>query len=126
MSVPLTRESSAPQAGQSASLPGVQSGGQHPSPVAQAVMPAKVQRAVQADAEPDRVSRVQAMPSSQDVGQVAGGSQVSPGSSAPLPQVAGQSVSASWSHPDGQHPSPAWQATTGVASQRAVQPAGDP
>jgi hypothetical protein len=51
-------------------------------------------------------SWVQALPSSQLVGQVAMGSQVSPASTTPLPQLAEQSESSAVLHVAGQQPSP--------------------
>ena len=48
---------------------------------------------------------VQELPSSQEVGQEDGGSQVSPVSTAPLPQVGEQSRSVLALHPAGQQPS---------------------
>ena len=52
---------------------------------------------------------VQALPSLQVVGQVDPGSQVSPGSTTPLPQLGEQSESVFALHPAGQQPSPATQ-----------------
>ena len=52
-------------------------------------------------------SVVQALPSLQEVGQEDGGSQVSPFSTTPLPQVDEQSESVFALHPAGQQPSPA-------------------
>ena len=73
-----------------ASLEWLQPAGQQLSPAIQALIGVCEQAAVQAAAEPARVSAVQALPSSQLAGQgLAGslGSQVSPGSNFPLPQV---------------------------------------
>jgi hypothetical protein len=72
---------------QSLSLAVVQPGGQHESPLTHAVsVPVCAQRAVQVSALPSRPWISQPM-GAQLVGQVSGGSQVSPGSSLPLPQV---------------------------------------
>jgi hypothetical protein len=62
-----------------------QAGGQQPSPVLQAMMTVCLQLAVQAAAVPLSASWVQASPSLQDVGQLEGGSQLSPLSMTPLP-----------------------------------------
>jgi hypothetical protein len=97
-----------PQAGpaQSGSVAEVQPEGQQPSPGEQVVMVVWVQWAVQVAALPSSVSVVQALPSLQLVGQVAGGSQVSPVSSTPLPHTAtGQSGSVALVQPEGQQPS---------------------
>src|SRR5438477_545644 len=53
------------------------------------------------------VSTVHALPSLQLAGHVPGGSQVSPGSMTPLPQLAEQSESVFALQPAGQQPSPA-------------------
>jgi hypothetical protein len=57
---------------------------------------------------------VHALPSVQEVGQDEAGSQVSPGSTMPLPQVGEQSESVLAVHPAGQQPSPGRQAEMGV------------
>ena len=85
-----------------------------------------VQAAVQLALRPVSPSTVQASPSLQEarVGQEAGGSQVSPDSTTPLPQVGGQSESALVVlvlRPVGQQPSPALQAVMAVWVQGAVQ-----
>jgi hypothetical protein len=78
---------------QSSSVAASQPAGQQPSPSAQAVTGEKLQAASH-DAElPVNASAVQSSPSSQLVGQLAGGSHVSPGSTTSLPQLAGQSSS---------------------------------
>jgi phosphotransferase system HPr-like phosphotransfer protein len=59
---------------------------------------------------PALASAVQALPSSQEVGQEDGGSQVSPDSITPLPQVGVQSESLLALHVAGQQPSAATQA----------------
>src|SRR5262249_25952143 len=72
---------------QSLSFAAVQLARRQPSPATQAVcMPSSTQRAVQAAADPSSFLRVQ--PSDgQLFGQLDGGSQVSPSSSLPLPQL---------------------------------------
>lgn len=84
----------------------LQAEGQQPSPPLHCVMAEKVHVAEQAAAVPERVSEVQVSPSSQVVGQLDGGSQVSPTSLVPLPQVAEQSLSLLLVQLAGQHPSP--------------------
>lgn len=66
--------------GQSESLLALQPEGQQPSPPAQAVIVVNTQSASQLAALPWRVSVVHTLLSLQLVGQVVGGSQVSPGS----------------------------------------------
>ena len=61
---------------------------------------------MQLDALPVAVSMVQALPSSQLVGQEPGGSHVSPGSTSALLHVFVQSLSLFASQPPGQQPSP--------------------
>ncbi len=73
---------------QSSSLFALQSAGQQPSPAAQVVIIACVQAASQLSALPVRASLVQLLPSSQLVGQLEGGSQVSPRETRPSPQRA--------------------------------------
>ena len=58
---------------------------------------------------PVSVSRVHELPSLQEVGQLPGGSQVSPGSRTEFPQLAEQSLSVVASHPLGQLQSPLWR-----------------
>ncbi len=67
---------------------------------------------------------MQAMPSSQPVGQAP--SQVSLPSTRPLPQEAEQSLSVATLQPAGQQPSPWTQAVTGSYVQRALQLAAAP
>jgi hypothetical protein len=69
---------------------------------------------------------VQGSLSSQLVGQVDGGSQVSPFSTAPLPQVGEQSRSVLALHPVGQQPSPPIQAVMAVWVQATLQVALPP
>jgi hypothetical protein len=64
---------------------------------------------------------VQALPSSQEVGQDDGRSQVSPFSTTPLPQVGEQSESVLAVHPAGQQPSPETQVVTAVWLQATLQ-----
>ena len=64
---------------------------------------------------------VQALPSVQEVGQEDAGSQVSPGSTTPLPQVGEQSVSVLALHPAGQQPSPETQVLIVVWLQATLQ-----
>jgi hypothetical protein len=121
---------------QSVSFALVQPGGQQPSPEAHAVcMPSSTQRAVQVAAVPVSFCFVHPI-GGQLVGQLLGGSQVSPASVAPLPQAGLQSLSFVALQPEGQQPSPpthavcvplsthwAWQ-VPGLASLRSVQPMG--
>jgi hypothetical protein len=83
--------------------------GQHPSPFRFAVVVTNWQRAVQLPSS-IRMSSVHGTPSEQLLGQLPvpvamAASQVSPGSTLPFPQVAGQSGSDAEPHPVGQHPS---------------------
>jgi hypothetical protein len=97
-----------PQRGaQSLSLLALQPVGQQPSAKAHVVcVPSSTQAAVQAAALP--ASRFLAQPThGQEVGQLEGGSQVSPLSTAPLPQRATQSPSLVALQPAGQQPSAA-------------------
>jgi len=97
--------------------------GQQPSPEAQIVIAVWVQRRSHVLALPDATtSVVQTLPSSQE--QEAGGSQVSPFSTIPLPQFAGQSESALVAlvlHPAGQQPSPEVQIVIAVWVQATLQ-----
>jgi hypothetical protein len=63
----------------------------------------------------------QVLPLSQEVGQEVFGSQVSPGSTTPLPQVGEQSESLLALHPAGQQPSPETQAVMAVWLQATLQ-----
>jgi hypothetical protein len=85
--------------------------GQQPSPEVHAVMAVLLQATLQFSALPVSRSSVHAMRSSQLAGHEAGGSQVSPLSSEPLPQLAEQSTSVVWLQPAGQQPSPELQMT---------------
>jgi hypothetical protein len=64
---------------------------------------------------------MQALPSLQEVGQEDAGSQVSPFSTTPLPQVGEQSESVLAVHPAGQQPSPATQVAMEVWLQATLQ-----
>lgn len=102
----------------------VQPVGQHRSLVLpeQIVSAAEAQAALQVAAPPASVSTVQASPSSgQVVGQVEGGSHVSPPSTTPFPHTGAQSESVWPLHPRGQHLSPAAHAVMGAYEQRRVQ-----
>jgi hypothetical protein len=65
-----------------------------------------VQVRLQLAALPVEPSIVHAFPSLHELGQLAGGSQVSPASIVPLPQVVEQSLSVLTLQPAGQQPSP--------------------
>jgi hypothetical protein len=124
-SEPLHTES--PQeTGQSLSLDALQPFGQQPSAWAQALMGLLAHVALQVDGSPLMMSCVQPLPSSQVVGHVEGGSQVSPWSITPLPQAAEQSSSFALLQFTGQHPSPSTQATTGSWVQTTSQVEGSP
>jgi hypothetical protein len=113
---------------QSLSVLALHPAGQQLSPLIQAVI-GVWQTAVQFAALPSSVSSVHASPSSvQLVGQDAGGSQVSPYSTAPLPQVTQQLMSLLALQLAGQHPSSedSEQVVTGLCVQYAVQFAGFP
>ena len=72
---------------QSESLFASQPLGQQPSPEVHAEIGVFEQSASQVEASPVRVSAVHTLPSSQLVGQLPGGSQVSPPSITPFPQL---------------------------------------
>jgi hypothetical protein len=121
---------------QSASVAVVQPDGQQPSPEAQTVWaPSSMQCAVQSAAVPVSFRFVQPM-AGQVVGQLPGGSQLSPASSTPLPQAATQSLSLVALQPGGQQPSPLmhvvcrWSLTQvamhvpGLATRRSMHPTG--
>ena len=109
---------------QSLSFKLLQPGAQHPSLFVQVVMSKLVQWASQALAEPFKESMVQALESSQTVGQLL--SQSSLASTTLLPQTAWQSLSAFESHPVGQQLSLLTQATTGLLRHRKSQVAALP
>lgn len=116
-----------PQVGeQSPSVVASQPPGQHPSPPVQAVTALCEQARLHVAALPEVTSVVQAIPSSQVDGQDEGGSQVSPASTTPFPQLSEQSPSVVLSHPSGQHPSPSAQASMAVTSHETSQVLGSP
>jgi hypothetical protein len=94
---------------QSVSAAASQPGGQQPSPGEHAVMAVLLHATLQLAALPVIWSWVQALPSSQLAGHVVAGSQVSPASTMPLPQLAEQSESVAAAHVAGQQPSPPTQ-----------------
>jgi hypothetical protein len=100
--------------------------GQQPSPPTQVLMAVLLQATLQVAALPVSWSRVQALPSSQVAGHVVAGSQVSPASRTPLPQLAEQSVSAVASQPTGQQPSPGAHALMAVWLHATLQLAALP
>src|SRR6185369_15780713 len=115
--------------GQSTSLACVQPVGQHRSAACpeQAVTGTWLQAVLQWAASPVRRSTVQWSPSSgHEVGQLVGGSQVSPAPILPSPHVAAQSESVTLVHPGGQQRSPPRQAVRGAWLQARVQPAAVP
>jgi len=82
---------------------------------------------LQLAASPVSCSAVQGSPSSgQEVGQVLGGSQVSPAPMRPSVQRGAQSRSLALEQPGGQQPSPAMQAVTGWWTHVRVQPSVEP
>jgi hypothetical protein len=111
---------------QSSSLLAVQPGAQQPSPLLQVTTGVWPQVALQFSALPVRKSVVQATASSQSVGQLAGGSQVSPGSTLPLPQEVEQSSSTMAAHPAGQQPSALTHETMGACVQPTLQVSAAP
>jgi hypothetical protein len=111
---------------QSESFAAVHPEAQHPSPPVHAVIATFVHSAVHIEAAPETRSIVQASPSSHAVGHDDGGSQVSPGSTRPSPQLAMQSSSSLLVHPLGQHPSPSRQAVTSVLRHIALHIAALP
>ncbi len=98
---------------QSRSLFASQPPGQQPSPLVHCVMIWLEHATLQFIALPVSASIVQALPSSQLVWQDSGGSQVSPASSVPFPQVTVQSESFAALQPRGQHSSAFMQVVTG-------------
>jgi hypothetical protein len=92
----------------------LQPAGQQSSPSVQVVISVLEQTASHEEALPVSRSLVQGSPSSQSVGQLAIGSQLSPGSGMPLLQTPVQSVSPADGHPIGQQPSPDSHAVTGA------------
>jgi len=100
--------------------------GQQPSPPVHAEMDGYVHSAVHTAAVPESTFIVHASESSQLVGQLLGGSQVSPASRRLLPHIAAQSESVVLSQPDGQQPSPAAQLEIGVLLHAASHVAASP
>jgi hypothetical protein len=116
-----------PQLGeQSLSLLALHPDAQQPSPDWHTAMGAFWQATLQVAALPVMVSVVQVFPSLQLVGHDDDGSQVSPASTAPLPQLAVQSPSLLALHPGAQQPSPDWHVVTGVCWQARLQVAAPP
>lgn len=116
-----------PQPRQSLSFAAVQPGAQQPSPFAQLVMVWCVQLSVQDAALPAVPSMVHALESLQlSIWHMLGGSQVSPPSRVPLPQVGEQSLSVLALQPGGQQLSPFSQAVMVWCAQADVQLAGLP
>jgi hypothetical protein len=117
---------------QSESVAVVHPAGQQPSSSRQAVIASCWQVRVQPATEPEARSTVQALASSQDRAQAPGipavmaRSHVSPPDTTASPQTTGQSESVAVVQPDGQQPSPPRQPVMGVATQLALQEAGDP
>jgi hypothetical protein len=95
--------------------------GQQPSPERHVVIAAFVHVALQVAALPASMSAVQAFPSLQLVGHDDGGSQVSPGSTVPSPQLAEQSMSPGRAQPAGQQPSPPRHVVIATLAQSALQ-----
>jgi hypothetical protein len=121
---------------QSLSVAVVQPDGQQPSPDAQVVCgPSSTHLAVQLAAVPVSLRFVHPI-GAQVVGQLPGGSQLSPASTTPLPQEATQSLSLVALQPGGQQPSPLMHAVCrrssthwavqvpGLATRRSMQPTG--
>jgi hypothetical protein len=106
---------------QLASLLALHPTGQQPSPETQVVIAVWLQATLQLVLLPVMRSRVQAMPSSQEVGHDDFGSQVSPFSTTPLPHVGEQSESVLALHPAGQQPSPATQVVMAVWVHATLQ-----
>jgi hypothetical protein len=107
----------------------VQPVGQHPSPLApeQMVIGVRWQRALHWSGEPVSFSRVQASPSSgQVVGQLPGGSQVSPIPMRPSLHRGAQSLSSTAVHAAGQHPSPLKHAVMRMCEHVRVHASTDP
>ena len=106
---------------QSPSFIHVQLLGQQPSPERQSRISVELQASVQAFADPVASTRKQAELMGHR-GQLFGGSQVSPGSTTPLPHVVSQSRSSAAVAPFGQQPSPPRRSVIVTDSQRAMQP----
>ncbi len=106
---------------QSESVLALHPAGQQPSAETQLVMLVWVHATLQLALLPVMRSMVQALPSLQEVGQEDFGSQVSPGSLTPLPQVGEQSESLFALHPAGQQPSPPTQVVMAEWLQATLQ-----
>jgi hypothetical protein len=89
---------------QSLSLPEPHPSGQQASLLAHELIAVELQLVWQLEA-PTTVSLVHGRPSLQVLGQLAGGSQLSPASMTELPQIAGQSLSLFLFQPEAQQPS---------------------
>jgi hypothetical protein len=103
--------------------------GQQPSSFFGAVIGTFVHALLQLFALPVSRSVVQALPSSQVVGQgicALFGSHTSPASIVPLPQLAEQSLSVAFVHVEGQQPSPDMHSTIGCMLHCAVHAAASP
>jgi hypothetical protein len=106
---------------QSESVLALHPAGQQPSPETQVLIVVWLQATLQLALLPVIRSMVQALLSLQEVGQEDFGSQVSPFSTTPLPQVGEQSESLLALHPAGQQPSPATQVVMEVWLQATLQ-----
>jgi hypothetical protein len=107
----------------------VQPVGQHASALApeHAVIGVRSQKALHWLGVPTSFSRVHASPSSgQMVGQLPGGSHVSPIPTRPSLHAGAQSPSVSAVHPDGQQPSPARHPVMRMCEQLRVQASTEP
>ena len=109
---------------QSSSLLLLHPEGQHPSPFKQAVMSVKAQAASHEVELPPRESVVQAIASSQEVGQFP--SQISPASTMLLAQTGAQSASLRLLQPAAQQPSPEVQVIISVFRHSALQVLEEP
>jgi hypothetical protein len=121
--------SSARRGQQSLSVAGVQPVGQHASAVVpeHAVIGVCWQKVLHWPGVPMSFSRVHTSPSSgQVVGQLAGGSQVSPIPMRPSLHTGAQSLSVSAVHPEGQQPSPARHPVMRTCEQLRVHASTEP
>jgi len=103
-----------------------QPAGQQPSPSMHVTMATFEQATLQLIELPVMMSSVHESPSSQSVGHVLGGSQVSLPLRLPFPQLGEQSLSPGRLHPDGQHPSPSVQEEMGEDEHTTSQVEGSP
>jgi hypothetical protein len=106
------------RAEQSLSVCSVQPLGQQPSPAVHALITFVSHTRLHASGVPDADTRMHALLAGH-LGQLSGGSQVSPGSVTPLPHTGAQSSSFDAFAPLGQHWSPAIRAVIFMGSQRA-------